>query len=138
MNRVTKFNMTQDELQEIKEKKKCYDGPITGNAKCIVISLLLAGFYWYTPPKNKWVLLTILYVTYILIAYYDHYYECQKGEFGPTFLRSYYEWAKPKTSKQNIIYKNMCSNKEKLILYVDVAMFLLMLFIFPLFLKWKP
>ena len=39
---------------------KCYDGPLTGNLKCVVISLLFASMYWFAPPKNKWVLAGIL------------------------------------------------------------------------------
>ena len=71
-------------------------------AKCIIISIALALFYWFAPHRNKYVLLFILYFTYLLIAYYDHYYDCGRGQFGPTFLRTYYEWAKPKNSKQSI------------------------------------
>ena len=35
----------------------CYNGPLTGNAKCVVISISLALSYWVAPPKNKWVLI---------------------------------------------------------------------------------
>ena len=131
-------NITDKELADISDKKKCYDGPITGNAKCIVISILFACFYWFAPSKNKYVLLFILYVTYILIAYYDHFYDCRKGEFGPTYLKSYYEWAKPKSSKQNIIYSNLCKDKKNLILFVDGVVFISLLFAAPVFLKWNP
>ena len=100
--------MTEKELADIKNKVKCYDGPITGNIKCIVISICLALAYWLVPHRNKYVLLFILYTTYILIAYYDFFYDCRRGQFGPTFLKTYYEWAKPRNSKQNIIYSNLC------------------------------
>lgn len=131
-------NISDLELSEISNKKKCYDGPITGNVKCIVISILLACFYWFAPRKNKYVLLFILYVTYILIAYYDHFYDCRKGEFGPTFLKTYYEWAKPKSSKQNIIYSNLCQDKKNIILIVDGIVFITLIFAAPIFLKWNP
>ena len=65
--------MTEKELADIKNKVKCYDGPITGNIKCIVISICLALAYWLVPHRNKYVLLFILYTTYILIAYYDFF-----------------------------------------------------------------
>ena len=42
---------------------KCYDGPLTGNLKCILISFGLAGSYWFLPSKSKWVLAAILYLT---------------------------------------------------------------------------
>ena len=50
-------NMTDKELHLIKTKQKCYDGPITGNIKCIIISITLAVFYWFAPHRNKYVLL---------------------------------------------------------------------------------
>ena len=139
-NKITKKleNITKQDLENIKNKKKCYDGPITGNVKCIIISVFLALFYWYIPPKNKYVLLGILYITYILIAYYDFFYDCRKGEFGPTFLKTYYEWSKPKNSKQSIIYSNLCSNKKNLIMIVDIIVFILLIIFTPIFLRWKP
>ena len=141
MTNIIKKNfelLTENDLDDIKNKKKCYDGPITGNIKCIIISVLFALFYWYTPSKNKYILLGILYITYILIAYYDYFYDCRKGEFGPTFLKTFYEWAKPKNSKQNIVYSNLCSNKKQLILTIDIIVLLLLILFTPIFLKWKP
>jgi|TARA_B110000261_G_C13029111_1_gene335489 hypothetical protein len=131
-------HITEQELNDIKTKKKCYDGPITGNIKCIIISLALAALYWFLPSKNKYVLLTILYVTYLLIAYYDHFYDCRRGQFGPTFLKTYYDWAKPKTSKQSIIYSNMCPDKVRTIMIVDIAVFVCLLFAAPIFFRWTP
>ena len=130
--------MSEKELLDISNKIKCYDGPITGNVKCIVISLVLAGLYWYLPYRNKYVLLFILYSTYLAIAYYDFIYDCRRGQFGPTFLRTYYEWAKPRKSKQNIIYSNLCPENERIILIVDIAVFIMILFITPHFIRWKP
>jgi hypothetical protein len=131
-------NMSDEELKAIKNKEKCYDGPITGNIKCIIISIALALFYWYAPPKNKYVLLLILYVTYLLIAYYDFFYDCRKGQFGPTFLKTYYDWAKPRNTKQNILYSNLCDDNKRLILIVDIIVFIGILAITPTFLRWKP
>ena len=130
--------ISEKELLDISNKVKCYDGPITGNVKCIVISLVLAGLYWYLPYRNKYVLLFILYSTYLAIAYYDFFYDCRKGQFGPTFLRTYYEWAKPQKSKQNIIYSNLCPENERIILIVDIAVFIMILLITPYFIRWKP
>jgi len=47
------------------------------NPKCIIISIIYALSYWYLPPKKWYILLFILYITYILIAWYDHIYKCQ-------------------------------------------------------------
>lgn len=131
-------SMTEEELSDISNKVKCYDGPITGNVKCIIISLVLAGLYWYLPYRNKYALLFILYTTYLVIAYYDYFYDCRRGQFGPTFLRTYYEWAKPGKSKQSIIYSNLCPENERIILIVDIAVFIAILFITPHFIRWKP
>jgi len=115
---------------------QCYDGPITGNAKCIVISFILAAGYWYAPPRNKWVLLSILYFTYLAIAWYDQYL-CHRV-LTPSYLRHFYEWAKPRESMQTQQYKNLCPDSARKILIVDVIIFIVLLWSFPLFLKWTP
>lgn len=137
-NKSSIDDMTDKEMSEIKNKVKCYDGPITGNIKCIVFSLILAALYWYLPYRNKYVLLFILYITYLVIAYYDVIYDCRRGQFGPTFLRTYYEWAKPKNSRQNIIYSNLCPENKRIILLVDIVVFILILLLAPYFIRWKP
>lgn len=131
-------DMTDKELADIKNKVKCYDGPTTGNIKCIIMSIFLALAYWFAPRRNKYVLLFILYTTYLLIAYYDFFYDCRRGQFGPTYLKSYYEWAKPRNSKQNIIYSNLCPEKKRVILIVDVVVFAVILGVTPWFLRWNP
>lgn len=119
-------------------EKKCYDGPVSTNLKCIVISFALAGAYWFAPPRNKWVLLGILYFTYLAIAWYDWIYVCTNNSFGPTYLRHFYEWAKPYDSDQSKKYRNLCPELEKKILYVDIAVLLAALAITPHFLAWNP
>lgn len=86
---------------------KCYEGPITGNTKCIVISIFCALFYWYMPPKNKWVLVGILYFTYLAIAWYDEYL-CSRT-LTPSYLRQnfknfYLIWYKPWHGKNLTFY----------------------------------
>ena len=117
-------------------EKECYDGPITGNSKCVVISIFLAIFYWYAPPKNKWILLFILYTTYLGIAWYDEYL-CERV-LTPSYLRHFYEWAKPRKSMQSKEYKNLCPEPARKILIVDAILALLGLLFLPYFLKWNP
>jgi hypothetical protein len=117
------------------ETEKCDSTQPTGNIKCIIISLLLSSGYWFLPHKNKWVLLIILYSTYIAIAWYDYLYEC-KRTFGPTYLRLFYEWAKPPKSSQSIIYKKWCKDIEYKVFIVDIIIAILLILLFPLFLKW--
>ena len=138
MDKITTHNMSAADLQDIKDKKKCYDGPITGNLKCIIITALFALFYWFAPKKNKYILVLLLYSIYLLIAWYDYMYDCQRNRFGPTPLRLFYEWAKPKDSKQSIIYSNLCPDKNKLIWIVDIVVLLLLIGLTPFFIKWKP
>ena len=114
----------------------CYSGPLTGNLKCIVISIILAGGYWYLPPKNKWVLAFILYATYLAIAWYDAYL-CERT-LTPSYLRHFYEWAKPAKLKQSQMYQNLCPEAERKILIVDILLFVALLALLPTFLKWTP
>lgn len=116
--------------------EKCYNGPLTGNAKCVIISLLFAIFYWYAPSKNKWILLGILYFTYLLIAWYD-YYLCDRV-LTPTYLRHFYEWAKPRGSVQSELYRSLCPDAAKKILRVDIIIGIIGIMLMPLFLKWNP
>lgn len=69
---------------------------ISFNYKCIAMSIFFAGFYWFAPPKNKWVLVGILYLTYLALAWYDHIFDCKNNSLKPTFLYSFYGFLKPK------------------------------------------
>jgi hypothetical protein len=115
---------------------KCYDGPLTGNLKCILISFGLAGSYWFLPSKNKWVLAAILYLTYLAIAWYDEYL-CQRV-LTPSYLRHFYDFAKPRKSTQSKQYKNLCPNAAKKILVVDIFIAIMLLIILPFYIKWDP
>ena len=114
----------------------CYSGPIYTNMKCIIISLGLALGYWFAPPKNKWILLGIIYFTYLAIAWYDRYL-CSEP-FGPTYLKWYYNWAKPKDSFQSEAYANLCPDIERHILIVDVVILVILVILAPRFLRWNP
>lgn len=116
-----------------------YDAtPPQANVKCIVFTLSCTLCYWYLPPKNKWILVILLYLPYLLMAYYDYYYDCKRNAFGPTFLEHYYSWAKPYYSKQNISYRNWHPKWKKLILTVDLTILVIILLLIKPFLKWKP
>ena len=55
------------------------------NWKCIIFTMILAIGYWFLPKKNKWILLGLLYFPYLVLAWYDHYYKCERN-MGPTYL----------------------------------------------------
>jgi hypothetical protein len=50
--------------------------PFAFNIKCIVFTALLAGGYWYLPPKKLFVLFFLLWFPYIAMAWYDYAYQC--------------------------------------------------------------
>ena len=59
--------------------------PFKFNIKCIIFSLMLAGGYWYLPPKNFWVIFFLLWFPYIALAWYDYSYNC-RDKLGPTVV----------------------------------------------------
>ena len=107
------------------------------NWKCIIFTLVLSIGYWVLPKKNKWILLVLLYVPYIVLAYYDHYYKCERN-MGPTYLALFYWWAKPQDSKQIKDYKEWDPKIKKKVLIIDLILLAGGIAIIPFFLKWKP
>jgi hypothetical protein len=57
--------------------------PFEFNIKCIIFTVILAGGYWYLPPKNLWILVFLLWFPYIAMAWYDYAYDCQ-NKLQPT------------------------------------------------------
>jgi hypothetical protein len=116
-----------------------YDAtPPQVNIKCILFTLICTLSYWYLPPKNKWVLLSLIYFPYLIMAYYDHFYDCRYNAFGPTFLEHYYSWAKPHYSKQNRSYRNWHPKWKNIVLTVDVFILIVLLLLAYPFINWKP
>jgi len=107
------------------------------NWKCIWFTLALAGGYWFLPQRNKWVLLSLLYFPYILMAWYDHLYQCKRN-LGPTYLAMFYWWAKPHDSEQIKAYKNWCPDIKNRVFMVDLVILGIGALALPWFLAWKP
>tara|TARA_X000001036_G_C20550058_1_gene753989 strand:- start:248 stop:628 length:381 start_codon:yes stop_codon:yes gene_type:complete len=120
-----------------KTNKPYDETPPSINLKCIVFTILLALGYWYLPKKNKWILLILLYFPYLVLAWYDYYYDCGRN-FGPTYLMHYYEFFKPKESRQRKLYDNWHPKYKRRVLIVDIIVLLGIIIIAPYFLKWKP
>jgi hypothetical protein len=59
--------------------------PFAFNVKCIVFTALVAGGYWWLPPRNVWVLAVLLWLPYIAMAWYDHFYDCS-DKMSPTIV----------------------------------------------------
>lgn len=103
----------------------------------ILFGTVFALLLMITPQKNKWVLALCLYLPYIIMAIYDHHFDCTRNKFGPTFLANFYAWAKPLHSDQIEVYKNWHPKWKSLINKVDLVVLLIILAITPFFLRWK-
>ena len=117
-------------------EKPCEQVAPVVNWKCIYFTLLLSTGYWYLPPRNKWILLAMLYFPYIALAYYDHWYRCQRN-MGPTYLALFYHWAKPQDSEQIKVYKNWCPKIKNKVLAIDCLILVIVALLFPFFLRWN-
>ena len=53
------------------------DQPFSFNMKCVVFGLVLALLYWFLPRRNYIILFFIFILSYIILAWYDHFYECK-------------------------------------------------------------
>lgn len=107
------------------------------NLKCIVFTILLSAGYWFLPRRNKWILLALLYFPYLVLAWYDYMYVCERN-MGPTYLSLFYWWGKPSESKQISDYENWDPKIKNKVLKVDIVILLIGLFVFYYFLKWNP
>ena len=114
-----------------------YETPPAVNLKCIVFTAMLAGGYWFLPPRNKYVLVALAYFPYLALAWYDWIYAC-KHHFGPTYLANYYEWWKPQNSEQIQIYKNWDPKIKNKVIFVDIAILIAIALLLPKFISWKP
>ena len=103
----------------------------------ILFGTVFALLLMVAPQKNKWVLALCLYLPYIIMAIYDHHFDCTRNKFGPTFLANFYAWAKPLHSDQIEVYKNWHPKWKSLINKVDLVVLLILLMITPFFLRWK-
>lgn len=115
----------------------CNNVPPATNVKCIIFTLFVVTIYWVL-PKNKWILLFLLWFPYLMMAWYDFIYDAQRN-FGPTYLMHFYEWAKPKDSRQVQIYQNWCPKWKNQVFYVDIVILVLfILFMKYFFIPWNP
>lgn len=76
--------------------------PFAWNIKCIIFTIIIAGGYWFLPPKNTLILLFLLWSPYVAVAWYDYAYDC-KDKIQPTlfpFGRYIYLPFKPQGYKQ--------------------------------------
>lgn len=118
-----------------KEDQDCIDQ--SPSVKCLVFSAALAGGYWFLPAKNKWILLALLYFPYLILAWYDYYYQCQRN-LGPTYLALFYKDLKPKDSDQIQTYENWCPKWKKRVWIIDMIVMVFLSILAVPFWYWTP
>ena len=58
------------------------DRPFYFNPKCVLFSGILMLGYWFLPIRNIFILPLLFIISYIALAWYDHYYECNTPLFS--------------------------------------------------------
>ena len=112
------------------DEKEVYNIEPTANWKCIIFTLSLALGYWFLPKNNKYILVTLLYFPYIILAWYDYIYVCKRN-MGPTYLSMFYWWAKPPGSEQVKAYHNWNPKIKRKVFIVDIIILLSALTVGP-------
>ena len=105
------------------------------NMRCIVFTLALAGGYWYLPPRNKWVLLTLLYFPYLAMAWYDAHLNCDR-QLGATFLHHFYAWGKGDHYVES--WQRLHPAWRSAVTLIDLALLALLFALAPRFARWQP
>lgn len=59
--------------------------PFSFNLKCVVFSCLIAGGYWWLPPRRLAVLAFLVWSPYLALAWYDYKYDC-RDKLEPTLV----------------------------------------------------
>ena len=122
---------------ENENESACLDEPPATNVKCIVFTIFVVVIYWYL-PRNKWLLLLLSFLPYLLMSWYDHIYLCERN-LGPTYLQNFYQPFKPRDGEQRLGYDRWCPKWTRLVLIVDtIVLILFLIFFFTFFLKWQP
>lgn len=104
----------------------------TFNGKCIVFTLVLATGYWYLPKRNVYVLISILYLSYLVLAWYDYIYDCQR-RLGPTYLSTFYLPFKPPHSCQVEQYYKFSNYVKSRIFITDIVFAILLVTLWFMF-----
>jgi hypothetical protein len=85
--------------------------PFQFNIKCVIFSAMLAGGYWFLPPRNYFVLFFLLWFPYIAMAWYDYMYEC-RNKLGPTIVPfGRYMWLPFKPPQYQAEYNKMSESQ---------------------------
>jgi hypothetical protein len=99
----------------------------------LVAGILMVLLLKFLPPRNKIILLGVLYFPYLIMAIYDYHFNCIRNQLGPTFLALFYSWAKPAYSTQIETYKKWHPHWKDMIRKVDTMVLVILLVLYPLY-----
>jgi hypothetical protein len=99
----------------------------------LVAGVLMVLLLKFLPPRNKIILLGVLYFPYLIMAIYDYHFNCTRNKLGPTFLALFYSWAKPAYSTQIEIYKNWHPHWKDMIAKFDTTVLIILLILLPFY-----
>jgi hypothetical protein len=77
------------------------DKPFELNYKCLIISGAIAGGYYLLPPKNSLVAVSLLFGSYIALAWYDAYEMCDYKLSANTIIHPLTADLKPPVDSQD-------------------------------------
>lgn len=107
--------------------------PFTLNIKCIIFSLIIMTLFLYKPNiKNKYILSIVLFLifalSYISMAWYDYFFDCQNLPFKRASFSITGLFKPPIHSDQQLEEKNGTNkdknNSYKIIIYASHILFI--------------
>lgn len=111
--------------------------PPTLNIKCVIFTLFIVFVYWFLPPRNKWILILLIFIPYVLLAWYDYIYQCERNS-GPSYLSLFYKNLKPPETDPMKKYDNWHPTIKKRVFFIDLSFLLIILLFIPIFIEWTP
>jgi len=99
----------------------------------LVAGILMVLLLKFLPPRNKLILLGVLYFPYLIMAIYDYHFNCTRNQLGPTFLALFYSWAKPLHSTQIETYKNWHPHWKDMIAKFDTTVLVVIIILLPFY-----
>jgi hypothetical protein len=110
------------------------DSELTGRIlRPLVAGILMVLLLKFLPPRNKIILLGVLYFPYLIMAIYDYHFNCTRNQLGPTFLALFYSWAKPLHSTQIETYKNWHPHWKDMISKFDTVVLVVIIILLPFY-----
>jgi hypothetical protein len=114
--------------------------PFELNIKCIIFSIIIMALFLYKPMIKSniilsFILFIIFVISYVVMAWYDYYYDCQtlplkRGEKSFTGLFKPPMHSYKQKEKEKYIEDNKDSSKGKFIIYLSHIVFIVPLLLY--------